>query len=83
MELLLDRGPFTVDGELDLLRRHRIDVVVTKDSGGELTAAKLTAARQLGLPVILVDRPPLPPGVSVVADVDAALAWLRRGSAGA
>jgi precorrin-6A/cobalt-precorrin-6A reductase len=76
MRLLLDRGPFTVAGELDLLRQYQIDVVVTKDSGGDATVAKLVAARSLGLPAVLVDRPPLPPGVAVVADVDAAVAWL-------
>ncbi|OAA27865.1 precorrin-6A reductase [Frankia sp. EI5c] len=78
IEILLDRGPFTVAGETALLRRHRVDVVVTKDSGGDLTAAKLTAARELGLPVVVVDRPPLPAGAAVVADPAAALAWLAR-----
>ncbi len=52
-----------------MLREHRIDVVVTKDSGGAATAPKLTAARELGLPVVLVDRPPLPAGVPVAASV--------------
>ncbi|WP_326553772.1 cobalt-precorrin-6A reductase [Micromonospora sp. NBC_01813] len=73
--LLLDRGPYTVDGELALMRRHDIDVLVTKDSGGEETAAKLTAARHLGLPVLMVDRTPAP-DTATVATVDAALAWL-------
>jgi precorrin-6A/cobalt-precorrin-6A reductase len=64
-EVVLARGPFTVPGELELLRRHRIDVLVTKDSGGEMTVAKLVAARRWGVPVLLVRRPPLPwrPGV--------------------
>ncbi|CAO5237961.1 cobalt-precorrin-6A reductase [Frankia sp. AgKG'84/4] len=74
--ILLDRGPFDVDAERDLLRRHRIDAVVTKDSGGSMTAAKLTAARELGLPVIMIDRPPVPAGVDVVNSVEAALRWL-------
>jgi len=76
-EVLLDRGPFTVDGERTLLRRHEIGLLVTKDSGGPMTAAKLTAARELGLPVVVVRRPPLPvsagPVVSTVAD---AVAWV-------
>ncbi|MFB6892265.1 cobalt-precorrin-6A reductase [Kitasatospora sp. NPDC056327] len=76
LDVLLDRGPFSLDGERALLRGHRIDVVVTKDSGGAATAPKLTAARELGLPVVVVERPPLPPGVPAVPDVPAALAWL-------
>jgi len=76
VEVLLDRGPFTLEGERELLRAHRIEVLVTKDSGGAATAAKLTAARELGLPVVVVRRPPAPPGVAVVPDVAAALAWL-------
>lgn len=76
-ELLLDRGPFTLDGELALIDRHRIQVVVCKDSGGPHTVAKLDAARKRGLPVLLVRRPPRPDArtVSTVAD---ALAWARE-----
>ena len=60
-----------------LLREHRIEVLVCRDSGGDLTAAKLVAARELGLPVVMVDRPPAPDGVPIVATVEAAVAWLR------
>ncbi|MFI7546669.1 cobalt-precorrin-6A reductase [Actinoplanes sp. NPDC049599] len=94
LEVLLGRGPFTLDGERELLARHRIDVLVTKDSGG--STAKLDAARERGLPVVLVDRPPLPPAAestaggtavapcpATAATVADALAWLRRGSAAA
>ncbi|WP_233492518.1 cobalt-precorrin-6A reductase [Blastococcus sp. TF02A-30] len=76
--VVLERGPFSVADELALLREHRVDVVVTKDSGGHLTEAKLTAARELGVPVVLVRRPPLPPGVPTVATVEEATAWVLR-----
>ncbi|MEU1404091.1 cobalt-precorrin-6A reductase [Streptomyces sp. NPDC005728] len=75
-EVILARGPFTLAEETELLRAHRIDVLVTKDSGGEATAAKLTAARHLRLPVVVVRRPPLPEGVTAVPDVTAALGRL-------
>ncbi|MFC9930361.1 cobalt-precorrin-6A reductase [Streptomyces sp. NPDC127190] len=75
-DVLLARGPFTIAEETDLLRRHRIEVLVTKDSGGEATAAKLTAARELALPVVVVRRPPLPAGVTAVPDTAGVLARL-------
>jgi precorrin-6A/cobalt-precorrin-6A reductase len=75
-ELLLDRGPYTLDGELALIDGHAIDVMVTKDSGGELTEAKLDAARARGLPVVVVDRPPRP-DVKTVATVGDAARWTR------
>jgi precorrin-6A/cobalt-precorrin-6A reductase len=74
--VVLARGPFTVDEERALMAEHRVDVVVTKDSGGQMTEAKLTAARELGIPVVLVRRPPVPPGVPVVATVDEAREWV-------
>jgi precorrin-6A/cobalt-precorrin-6A reductase len=76
--VLLDRGPFTVDGERALLREHRIDVLVTKDSGGPLTSAKLAAARAEGVRVLVVRRPELPAGIDAVETVDAVRAWLGR-----
>ncbi|MFC4031804.1 cobalt-precorrin-6A reductase [Streptomyces polygonati] len=75
--LVLSRGPFTLDGERALLREHRIDLLVTKDSGGPATAPKLTAAREAAVPVLIVRRPPPPPGVVTVGSPEAALAWLR------
>ncbi|WP_227982435.1 cobalt-precorrin-6A reductase [Nocardia spumae] len=75
--LLLSRGPFTVARELELLREHRIDALVTKDSGGDLTVAKLTAARAHDIPVIVVDRPPTPEGADRADTVAAAWEWLR------
>ncbi|HEY4022245.1 MAG TPA: cobalt-precorrin-6A reductase [Pseudonocardiaceae bacterium] len=77
-ELVLDRGPYTVAGERELMRTHQVALLVTKDSGGELTSAKLTAAGQLGVPVLMVSRPPLPAGVASMDTVDAVLAWLAE-----
>ncbi|MGW7054697.1 cobalt-precorrin-6A reductase [Streptomyces sp. NPDC054887] len=76
--LLLDRGPYTVEGEKEVLRTFAADVLVTKDSGGPATAAKLTAARDLGLPVLVVRRPPPPPGVRTVPDTAEAVRELER-----
>lgn len=73
-----DRGPYSVNGEIELLRRHEVDVVLTKDSGGSYTAAKLDAARQLGVPVVVVRRPDPPSGMPQVADPAAVMAWLRE-----
>ncbi|MGW4224250.1 cobalt-precorrin-6A reductase [Streptomyces bauhiniae] len=75
-ELVLARGPFTLADELDLLRSHRIDVLVTKDSGGAATAPKLAAARSLRLPVVVVRRPELPFALRALPDVDGVLHWL-------
>lgn len=75
--VLLDRGPFTPEGERALLREHRIDVLVTKDSGGPATAPKLAAARDAALPVLIVRRPAPPPGLPTVTTPSAALHWLR------
>lgn len=79
--LLLDRGPYTLAGELALIDSHRIDLVVTKDSGGEHTAAKLHAARRRELPVIVVRRPPRP-DVPSVGTVPEALAWALSAAQG-
>ncbi|MDT7798097.1 MAG: precorrin-6A/cobalt-precorrin-6A reductase [Actinomycetota bacterium] len=74
-ELLLARGPYEVDSERELLTR--VDVLVTKDSGGTLTSAKLTAARELGVPVLLVRRPPRP--VTETAEtVPEAVEWVLK-----
>lgn len=75
-EVLLSRGPYGYDDECALLRDNTIDVLVTKNSGGALTEAKLEAAENLGVTVVMIDRPALPAGVAVVSTVDEAAEWV-------
>ncbi|MBW0018416.1 MAG: cobalt-precorrin-6A reductase [Mycobacterium sp.] len=75
-ELLLSRGPYRYDDELALLRKHGIDALVTKNSGGGMTRAKLDAAGALDIPVVMVARPPLPSGVKTVGTVEEAADWV-------
>ncbi|WP_297741344.1 cobalt-precorrin-6A reductase [uncultured Tessaracoccus sp.] len=80
--VLETRGPFTLEEERALLREHRIGVLVTKDAGGDHTAAKLDAARELGVQVVMLRRPDVEG--DVVSSVDEAAGWLsvvtRRGA---
>jgi precorrin-6A/cobalt-precorrin-6A reductase len=76
MTLITSRGPYTVDGEVALMREHGIGLLVSKDSGGPMTAAKLQAARDLNAAVVMVRRPPLPAGSTVVATVAEAVRWV-------
>lgn len=71
------RGPFDLASEEALLREHRIDVVVSRQSGGTGAGAKIAAARRLGLPVVMIERPPPPPPPHV-ATIPDAVAWLER-----
>jgi precorrin-6A/cobalt-precorrin-6A reductase len=73
-QVMLDRGPYTLTGELAVIDNHEIDVLVTKESGGAATEAKLEAARLRGLPVLVVQRPTGPGGASVSSIADAT-AW--------
>ena len=66
VDYILDRGPFTLEGERDLLRQHDIDVIVAKNSGGAATYAKIEAARLVGIEVMMVARAP----ASIVKAVD-------------
>ncbi|MEU0498280.1 cobalt-precorrin-6A reductase [Mycobacterium sp. NPDC006124] len=76
-ELLLSRGPYRYDDERKTLEQYGIDALVTKNSGGDMTRDKVTAATDLGIPVIMVQRPPLPAGVDAVTTVGDAAAWVR------
>ena len=75
-EVVLARGPFDFESECRLLESRAIDVVVSKNSGGTAAHAKLEAARALGLPVVMIARPPPPPGERVDS-VAVAAAWIE------
>jgi len=77
-KLITGRGPFDASSEHQIFEQHRIDLLVTRASGGAATEGKIDAARDLGLPVILVRRPAPPPG-ETVETIAAALDWLARG----
>ncbi len=74
-KMLLDRGPFSLEQELQLLKDERIDTIVSKNSGGEATYAKIMAARELGLPVVMVQRPMMPES-DRAENVPEAIDWL-------
>jgi precorrin-6A/cobalt-precorrin-6A reductase len=73
--LILGRGPFSFAGELALMKRERIDALVTKNSGGRATYPKIEAARALGIEVVMVRRPPAPEA-EALHDLDAVAAWI-------
>jgi precorrin-6A/cobalt-precorrin-6A reductase len=77
-EVIIARGPFDLAGDRKMLTDHRIDIVVARDAGGDSASAKIDAARELGLPVVMVRRPFIPdrPKVETVAEV---LRWLDHG----
>ena len=74
-QVLVARGPFTVEGDRALLQQHGITHLVAKNAGGSGAAAKLEAARALGLPVILINRPAVP-ARRTAATVEKVMAWL-------
>ncbi len=78
--LLMARGPFSAEAERALMTEMRVDVLVTKNSGGAAVAGKLAAARALGIGVVMVDRPAPPPGPTV-PDAAGALRWLEHQAA--
>lgn len=77
--IIVDRGPFSIEGDMRLMQDHRIDLIICKNAGGKGAEAKLIAARRLNLPVVMIDRPAL--GVRREAySVDEVLRWLDHGA---
>jgi precorrin-6A/cobalt-precorrin-6A reductase len=73
----ISRGPFTVEDDLRLMRQHQIDIIVSKNAGGTGAQSKIIAARALGLPVIMIDRPALPPRAQA-HELQQVIDWLRH-----
>jgi precorrin-6A/cobalt-precorrin-6A reductase len=76
-QVILARGPYHQAAERELMERHEIDVLITKNSGGELTAGKLAAARELAVPVVMIRRPPRPEAARCATPAEAE-SWLLR-----
>ena len=81
-KLILARGPFSFEDELELMKRERVEALVTKNSGGRATYAKIEAARALKIEVVMVRRPAAPQAPTVFS-LDEAMAWIARGARGA
>ncbi|NNM57590.1 cobalt-precorrin-6A reductase [Acidocella sp.] len=79
--IITARGPFTEAADRQMLIEHRIEIIVTKNSGGKATSSKLLAARALKLPIIMVARPAWPDitglNAATTEDAPGALAWLE------
>jgi precorrin-6A/cobalt-precorrin-6A reductase len=75
--VIIARGPFDSAGDTALLRDHGIDTVIAKNAGGSGAVAKILAARALGLPVMMIDRPAIPQR-AVVDAVEKAMDWLHH-----
>jgi precorrin-6A/cobalt-precorrin-6A reductase len=76
-EIIAGRGPFTAEAERSLMAQHRIETLVSKNSGGDSTYGKIAAARALGIAVVMIRRPALPMAERV-AHVGAAFDWVMR-----
>ncbi len=76
-KIILEQGPFSLAQERSLFQAEQIGAIVSKNSGGDATYAKIIAARELGIPVVMVQRPPRPHGEQV-SDVAAVLNWLEK-----
>ena len=76
-KILTERGPFSLEEERSLLQKYKIGTLVSKNSGGDATYPKVIAARELSIPVVMIQRPSLPEGEQV-SDVEGAVSWLRN-----
>jgi precorrin-6A/cobalt-precorrin-6A reductase len=76
-EIILHQAPFYLEAEKKLLSDYQIEAIVSKNSGGDTTYAKIVAARELGLPLVMVKRPSLPNKVECVSSVEDVLIWLK------
>ena len=76
-QLILQRGPFSLESERSLLQEHKIGAIVSKNSGGDATYAKIIAARELGITVVMVQRPPVPEG-EIVTDLESVISWVKN-----
>jgi precorrin-6A/cobalt-precorrin-6A reductase len=74
-DVVVARGPFTPEGDAALMRQHRTELIVAKNAGGKGAVAKIAAARMLGLPVVMIDRPMIP-SRQVAYSVAAVMSWL-------
>jgi precorrin-6A/cobalt-precorrin-6A reductase len=74
-KLILARGPFSLADELALMQREQIETLVTKNSGGRATYAKIEAARALRIEVVILRQPPAPEA-KTLHDLDGVMAWL-------
>ncbi len=75
-EVVVAQGPFNLTDDLALMRAHKIDLLVSKNAGGTAARAKIDAAREMGIEVVMIDRPKVPKRI-VVGSVDDALRWIR------
>jgi precorrin-6A/cobalt-precorrin-6A reductase len=75
-ELIRGRGPFAAPDEEALMRRYNIDLLISKESGGDSTYGKIEAARKLGIPVIMIRRPAAKAGAEIVTSIDAVISWI-------
>jgi precorrin-6A/cobalt-precorrin-6A reductase len=76
-ELLLAKGPFDLAAERELLLKYNIQAIISKNSGGSATYAKILAARELGLPVVMIQRPPAPVGDRATT-LEQVIEWLHQ-----